>query len=87
MVTARDHLRVARKLAELPAIDDALRRGEISYSKVRAMTRVATAANESLLLEYAKLTTGSDLEKLCRKYATVQQHGKDPHPLGDQQRQ
>src|SRR6185436_13531166 len=46
LVTARDHLRVARKLAELPAIDDALRRGEVSYSKVRAMTRVATATNE-----------------------------------------
>src|SRR5262249_43115887 len=71
LVTARDHVRVAHKLATLPAIDDALRRGEMSYSKVRAMTRVATPDNEALLLEYARLTTGSDLEKLCRKYALV----------------
>ena len=40
---AREKVRVAKKLAELPAIDEALRKGEISYSKVRAMTRVATA--------------------------------------------
>src|SRR5512147_2895977 len=40
LVTARDHVRVARKLAEFPAIDDALRCGKVSYSKVRAMLRV-----------------------------------------------
>src|SRR6187200_3497199 len=33
---AREKVRVARALAELPAIDEALRKGEISYSKVRA---------------------------------------------------
>jgi hypothetical protein len=48
LVTARDRVRVARKLPEFPALDDALRRGEISYSKVRAMVRVATPANEHL---------------------------------------
>ena len=86
LVVARDHLRVAHKLAELPAIDDALRRGEVSYSKVRAMTRVATSANEQLLLEYARLMPAAQLEVTCRKYAMVQRHGKDPHPLGDLQR-
>src|SRR5688500_8929833 len=40
--TAREHVRVARSLGTLPMIDDALRRGEVSFSKVRAMTRVAT---------------------------------------------
>ena len=43
-------MRVARKLAEFAAIDDALRRGAVSYSKVRAMLRVATSDNEVLLL-------------------------------------
>src|SRR5690349_8604773 len=86
LVTARDHVRVARKLAGFPAIDDALRRGEVSYSKVRAMLRVATADNEVLLLEHAKLMTASQLEKLCRKYAQVQRHGEDPHPKADEQR-
>ena len=84
--TARDRVRVARKLAAFPAIDDAMRRGEISYSKVRAMVRVATPANEWLLLEQARLTTGAQLEKVCRKYALVQRHGRDPHPNEDVQR-
>ena len=68
---AREHVRVATRLAELPLIDDALRRGEVSYCKVRAMTRVATPANESLLLHDARYTTGTQLEAICRKYASV----------------
>src|SRR3954465_15460351 len=64
LVTARDHLRVARKTAPFAPIDDALRRGEVSYSKARAMLRVATPENEVLLLEHAKLTTASQLETL-----------------------
>jgi hypothetical protein len=86
LVTARDHVRVAQKLAGFAAIDDALRRGEVSYSKVRAMLRVATSDNEVLLLEHAKLMTASQLEKLCRKYALVLRHGQDPHPKADEQR-
>ncbi len=50
---AREKVRVARKLAELPAIDKAMADGTISYSKVRAMTRVATARNEAELLTMA----------------------------------
>src|SRR5215510_13368848 len=83
LVTAREHVRVAGKLAEFPAIDDALRRGEVSYSKVRAMLRVATPANENLLLDHARLLTASQLETLCRKFALVQRHGDEPHPLSD----
>ncbi|HMG19990.1 MAG TPA: DUF222 domain-containing protein, partial [Kofleriaceae bacterium] len=86
LVTARERVRVAGKLAEFPAIDDALRRGEVSYSKVRAMLRIATPENELLLLDYARLMTASQLEVLCRKYAVVQRHGQDPHPLSDEQR-
>jgi len=86
LVTARERVRVAGKLAAFPAIDDALRRGEVSYSKVRALVRVATPANEALLLEYARLMTASQLEKLSRKYALVQRHCRDPHPLDDEQR-
>ncbi|HEX7840200.1 MAG TPA: DUF222 domain-containing protein [Kofleriaceae bacterium] len=86
LVTSRERVRVAGKLAEFPTIDDALRRGEMSYSKVRAMLRVATPANEVLLLEHARLMTASQLETLCRKYAVVQRHGRDPHPVGDEQR-
>jgi len=86
LVTGRERVRVARKLGEFSVIDDALRRGEISYSKVRALVRVATPENEVLLLDHARLMTASQLEKLCRKYALVQRHCQDPHPLGDAQR-
>src|SRR5262245_39406653 len=86
LATARDHVRVASKLPEVPAISDALRHGEVSYSKVRAMLRIATPANEALLLDYARLMTASQLEQTCRKYALVLRHGQGPHPLGDLQR-
>jgi hypothetical protein len=69
---AREKVRVARALGELPAIDDALRRGELSYSKVRAMTRVATPANEPVLLELARACPAAHLEKLCRLYRGAQ---------------
>jgi hypothetical protein len=64
LVTARERVRVARKLADFSVIDDALRRGEVSYSKVRALVRVATPANEALLLDHARLMTAAQLEKL-----------------------
>jgi hypothetical protein len=86
LATARDHVRVASKLPEVPAISDALRHGEVSYSKVRAMLRIATPANERLLLDCARFMTASQLEETCRKYALVLRHGQDPHPLGDLQR-
>lgn len=52
----------------------------------RGAHRVATPEREVLLLEYARLMTASQLEKLSHKYALVQRHGQDPHPLGDVQR-
>ncbi|MEZ4250565.1 MAG: DUF222 domain-containing protein [Polyangiales bacterium] len=64
--TARDRLRVAHALAALPKVSDALRQGMVSYSKVRAIARVATPANEEQLLEYAQYTTAAQLEKICR---------------------
>ena len=61
---ARERVRVARALAPLPRVDDALRRGAISYSKVRAITRVARAATEATLLEMATHATASQLERI-----------------------
>ncbi|MBP9087200.1 MAG: DUF222 domain-containing protein [Kofleriaceae bacterium] len=52
--TARERVRVARKLAELPLVDEELRRGAMSYSQARAITRVATAEKEARWVEYAK---------------------------------
>ena len=59
LVTARERVRVAGKLADFPLIDDALRRGELSYSKVRALLRIASSANEAMILENARLMTAS----------------------------
>jgi hypothetical protein len=61
---ANERMRVARALAELPLIDRAFSTGELSYSKVRALTRVADTASDAPLLEQARLMTGEQLEKL-----------------------
>ncbi len=63
---AREKVRVARVLGELPLVSAALRRGEISYSKVRAITRIATAANEQDLLSFARAGTALHVERLVR---------------------
>jgi hypothetical protein len=74
---AREHVRVARRLGELPKLDDALRRGAISYSQVRALSRVATPGNEETLLLYARHMTGAQLEKTCRLYRAAQRPASD----------
>ena len=66
--TAREHVRVAHRLAELPLVDAALRDGSLSYCKVRAITRVATPVTEARLVELARLTTGAQLERTCRTF-------------------
>src|SRR5262245_51705144 len=68
---AREKVRVAKALAELPHVDAALMRGELSFAKVRAITRVATPDNELLLLQYAQSATGSQLERICRSFRRV----------------
>lgn len=71
-VAAREKVRVARALETLPEIAAAFAKGELSYSKVRAMTRVATAANEAVLLHVALHGTANHVEKLVRKYRWTQ---------------
>jgi hypothetical protein len=71
-VAAREKVRVARSLEKLPKIGDSFRRGVISYSKVRAMTRIATAYNQATLLNVAEHGTAAHVEKLVRKYCYVE---------------
>ncbi len=68
LVTAGQKVRVARALENLPRISEAFRRGKLSYSKVRAMTRVATPENEHYLLYTAENGTACHVENLVRKY-------------------
>ncbi len=70
--TARERMRVARKLAELPLVDEELRRGAMSYSQARAISRVATAEKEEAWIEYAKRMPASQLDILCMSYENVQ---------------
>ena len=69
--TAREKLRVAHCLEQLPKTNQAFEAGELSYSKVRAITRVATDDNENILLEVAMGGTASHLDKLVRRYQQV----------------
>jgi len=68
MGPARERVRVARALPGLPGISKAFREGKVSYSKVRAMTRVATAKNEEALLQVALGGTASHVETQVRLY-------------------
>jgi len=65
---ARERLRVARRLVELPAVTAAFARGELSYAKVRAITRAATPTTEETLLMWAQYGTASQLERIVRGF-------------------
>jgi len=59
LVAAREHVRVGRSLAELPLVRAAFATGELSYCKVRAITRIATPELEANLMELARHATGA----------------------------
>lgn len=68
LVAAREQVRVGRALQELPKVRAAFGEGRLSYSKVRALTRVATPAREAELLEFALVATAAQLERTVRGY-------------------
>ena len=68
MNAAREKVRVAHALAKLPLICEAFRKGQMSYSKVRAMTRIADETNEDYLLMIANHGTAHHVEKLVSQY-------------------
>ena len=71
MGAAREKLRVAHALEELPKISEGFANGTLSYSKVRAMTRIADERNEDYLLMIAEHGTAHHVEKLVSKYRTA----------------
>ena len=68
---AREKVRVAHALAELPLLSAAMRRGALSYSKSRALTRIATPDNETALLDFASCATATHVERLVRAWRRV----------------
>ena len=71
-VAAREKVRTARALESLPKIQVAFGEGRLSYSKVRALTRVATAATEESLLHIALNGTAVHVERTVRGFRRVQ---------------
>ena len=63
---AREHVRVARALGTLPLLSQAFARGELSYSKVRELTRVATPETEEQLLTVGRAGTAEHVERIVR---------------------
>jgi hypothetical protein len=69
--TAREHVRIARRLSELPLIRAAFGRGELSYAKARALTRIAEPESEEKLIELAMQLTAAQLDRAVRAYRRV----------------
>ena len=70
---ARERVRVARALETLPALAQALAGGELSYAKVRALTRVATPETEARLLAVGRAGTAEHVERIVRGWRRVDQ--------------
>lgn len=68
MVTGREYVRVARALEGLPRIKAEFTAGRLSYSKVRAITRIAHEENEKTLVDLAHDSTASVLDTVVRQY-------------------
>ncbi|MCW2677932.1 MAG: endonuclease [Modestobacter sp.] len=66
--TARQHVRVARALRRLPVVEAAFAGGELSFSKVRALTRVAEPGTQAELVEFARHATASQVERTVRAW-------------------
>jgi 5-methylcytosine-specific restriction endonuclease McrA len=68
---ARERVRVARALETLPLLAQALASGQVSYAKVRALTRVATPETEARLLGVARAGTAAHVERIVRGWRWV----------------
>src|SRR2546426_1217673 len=68
---ARERVRVARALGTLPRLAQALARGELSYAKVRALTRVATPETEERLVAVGRAGTAEHVERIVRGWRCV----------------
>src|SRR5439155_24425057 len=80
---ARERVRVARALGTLPLFAEALARGELSYAKVRALTRVATPETEVRLLGVGRAGTAAHVERIVRGWRCVDRRaemGEAKHP-------
>jgi hypothetical protein len=73
--TAREYVRVALRLRELPAIRARFEAGTLSYSKVRALTRAAVPELEEMLLMWADSATAATIERVISSWRTCADAG------------
>src|SRR6266542_3748391 len=73
---ARERVRVARALGTLPRLAEALACGELSYAKVRAITRVCTPETEERLLKVGRAGTAAHVERIVRGWRRVDRHAE-----------
>lgn len=78
--TAREHVRVMHRLAELPTVHSVYASGRLSYSKVRALCRVATPSTEEFLVRLALELSASALERSLAAFVAAT---KEPITLED----
>ena len=71
LTAAHEQVRVAHALRALPRVAARFAEGALSYSKVRAITRVAAAHDEDVWLDYAEVMTASQLERVARSWRRV----------------
>ncbi len=76
LAAARENVRVAHALEALPLTATAMKSGQLSYTKVRTMTRVAAPETEATLLEYAQSTSAARLEWLVRGWKKLSRDGE-----------
>jgi hypothetical protein len=77
--TGREHVRIAHALERLPHTTEVFERGELTYSKVKALTRIATPENEDELLGFALTATASQLDRTVSAYLRSTKDPKQSH--------
>jgi hypothetical protein len=73
---ARERVRVARAIGTLPRLSKAFARGELSYAKVRALTRVAMPETETRLLAVGRAGTAAHVERIVRGWRRVDRNAE-----------
>ncbi len=72
--TAREKLRVANALFDLPQISTAFQKGDLSYSKARSLSRAATPTTEEHLLDFDLKATAAHVDRHCMELRNVQRN-------------
>lgn len=75
--TARDHVRVARGLEELPVVRAVFGAGGLSFSKARALTRLERPIDEEAMVELARVTTAAELDRLVAGHGQIDDDNPD----------